>query len=132
MSGNYKCAQILLDLEDAERKLRKYAHSPDCSHYMECPSQHNACKEKLGLDTALAWGLAGDAHNLNVYLRAYYYSNRAISIRIIKATITRLEISISVLEKALYKHDYTVLRHNITDLASTLEDVKTLLRTRKS
>ncbi len=40
------------------KELRAYCHAPHCRFLTSCPSLHKKCKEKLGLDTAIAWQAA--------------------------------------------------------------------------
>ena len=35
--------------------LRGYCHHPQCRHTKSCPQRHTKCRDRLGLDTAIAW-----------------------------------------------------------------------------
>ena len=42
-------------LEEQRRKLLQYCHHKECKLIYECPWEHKSCKEKLDLNTAIAW-----------------------------------------------------------------------------
>jgi len=46
---------IYKGLEKTKEQLLRYCHHKDCCSLRQCPSRHPKCKEKLGLDTAIAW-----------------------------------------------------------------------------
>jgi hypothetical protein len=39
--------------------LQRVCHDPGCERIKECPENHQVCKEKLDIQTAMAWMLAG-------------------------------------------------------------------------
>jgi len=46
---------IYKGLERTKEQLLRYCHHKDCCSLGQCPDRHPKCKEKLGLDTAIAW-----------------------------------------------------------------------------
>jgi len=45
-------------LEKIKEEFLKYCHHENCLFPEQCPKRHPKCKEKLGLDTAVAWRAA--------------------------------------------------------------------------
>ncbi len=45
-------------VREIERRLRAYCHVEGCLEVYDCPEYHEKCKEKLDLDTSLAWQMA--------------------------------------------------------------------------
>ena len=42
-------------LKRVQKKLVEYCHDKDCTDIWRCPRDHEKCKDKLDLDTAIAW-----------------------------------------------------------------------------
>jgi len=59
----------LYKLEKYKDRLQKYCHGDHCKAPQECPQEHEQCKAKLGLDTAVAWILCG---RIRQYLTTMY------------------------------------------------------------
>jgi len=49
---------IINRLAQIHMSLRAYCHHEKCDHPEECPTYHEKCRKKLGLDTAIAWQAA--------------------------------------------------------------------------
>jgi len=47
-----------MDLMQIINKLRGYCHQPDCGWWDACPGSHKRCRDKLDLDTRIAWRVA--------------------------------------------------------------------------
>jgi len=43
--------------------LAKYCHHKNCKYIYKCPAKHPKCKQKLELDTAIAWRLSKKLHS---------------------------------------------------------------------
>ena len=73
--------QFIRDLIFYKTKLRKYCHNENCRHYYICPEEHKKCKDKLNLDTSIAWVIAS---SLSIFIPSYvHYSdnNRPRSVK---------------------------------------------------
>jgi len=78
--------------------LRGYCHHPKCRHIRSCPKQHDKCKSRLGLDTAIAWKASlefcsGDNDELYTLRDALEYHSKEYSrlIWLIQLAIDYLE-----------------------------------------
>ena len=59
-----KIQEVRGDLEKIEEALRRYCHSEGCREIHVCPNFHEECAKRLGLDTSIAWELAGEVRLL--------------------------------------------------------------------
>ena len=55
LQKRYMVAKRELKEPGIVKLLRGYCHHPKCRHVNDCPTRHPKCKERLGLDTAIAW-----------------------------------------------------------------------------
>ena len=63
--------EFIEDLEFYNIKLRKYCHNKDCSYIYDCPENHKKCKDKLGLNTSIAWIIANKLRGFIVNYKVY-------------------------------------------------------------
>jgi len=94
--------------EIAERadKLLAYCHSPECPDIGTCPGEHEKCKDRLDLDTAIAWIAGKIAYSIILHSQ------------ISEAAVIRLDILEEVIR--LHGDKYHKLLILLSDLRAVL------------
>jgi len=114
--------EVQLDhLEFYREKLVEYCHSEDCTKLSECPEQHEKCKEKLGLDTAIAW-------ELHIYISKYIstvnrpsYYNKLVKERMFKSLYIATSFAIDIVR--LHKDKYKTLFNILSELFYSYDSI---------
>jgi len=104
--------EVQLDhLEFYREKLVEYCHSKDCTKLMECPEQHEKCKEKLGLDTAIAWELCRHITKYIATVDQLFYYNQLVKETMFESLYiaTTFAINIVRLHEDKYKTLFNIL-----------------------
>ena len=66
------------------KSLEKYCHHPKCRDYRYCPNNHPKCRERLGLDTSIAWSTKTFLSRATVF---YFNSDQYASIRCLRVIV---------------------------------------------
>lgn len=109
----------LEELQEVVLKLRKYAHHPNCPDTLRCPAGHPDCKEKLGLDTAMAWDLADEVTKILNYIPSAKREG-SYSFTFVRDEIFRIAMNGNAFDRVLFKHGYLPLRYIMADLSKSL------------
>ena len=110
------------ELRGVITELRKYAHSPDCGDFLKCPTEHQNCKWRLGLDTSIAWELADMASDLLEYI-VDSKADGTYSAPTAQEAIIRVAKVGSAFDRVLFRHGYKPLRYEIIKLPTALAQV---------
>ncbi|RLB06437.1 MAG: hypothetical protein DRG83_00210 [Deltaproteobacteria bacterium] len=93
-----KYEEVCEKLNHLCRAFAMYCHAENCKEIYECPFHKKECRQKLGLDTSLAW----EVKSLLSYIR---FSLRFQSeLEIIKKDVRIVWYIISVLQSIIYRH----------------------------
>jgi len=110
----------LLDYSEFYReKLVEYCHSEECTKLLECPEQHEKCKEKLGLDTAIAWELYRHISKYMTTVNQPSYYNELVKERMFKSLYIATTFAVNIVR--LHKDKYKTLFNILCELLQSYE-----------
>lgn len=123
---------VLEEVTKAIQALQQYSHNPECPNYTECPTDHDSCRGKLGLDTAMAWELARELTFLYKHLVANFDTKVFSKQRWgALARVERIATIADIFDSVLSHHPFVPLRRQLTKTLNVLSMVVEVLNEHK-
>ncbi len=119
----------VMKLDDCRERLLRYCHNEQCKKWMECPEEHEECRDRLGFSTAVVWVVANEVHKFinfidfydrPVYLQKYIEVNRFLG-----GLLYLVDILLEALE---YHSGYERLVYELRELKCGLQDVRSVMK----
>ncbi len=130
--------EIIRKLDHQIMKFYEFCHIKDCKDILVCPERHVKCKEKLDIETAIAWRVAThtskliDILTLHENLGSLNVTSYS-SVEELKETMSQIELRICTFESTMkflvsfllfHENKYLFLNKEIWKLITIAEVIK--------